>query len=101
MSIRPEPSEPPLLLTPGRGMLAGELEGAASASRFDSENSTEFSWRWPVRPPPAAPLPWVWRPPLASTWPPAEPKEKEGEAAGSGAALGEANRSALGPELTM
>src|SRR5688572_32263535 len=101
MSIRPEPSEPPLLLIPGRGKLAaGELEGCASASRLDSEKSTEFSWRWPVRPPPAAPLPWLWRPPPDSIWAPAEPNENEGEGAGSGAAAGEANRSALGPELT-
>jgi hypothetical protein len=67
MSIRPEPSVVVLAL-PGppaeRFALAGRpllpVFGLASASRFDSENSTEFSWRCPVMPPaapPCAPLP--------------------------------------------
>src|SRR4051794_24699761 len=94
MSMRPEPSEPPLLLTPGRGaMLAGAF-GDASASGLDSEKSTEFSWRWPVSPPPAPlpPPPWTRMGDSAGA---AEPKENE-EAGSEAALTGDAKRSALG-----
>ena len=66
MSIRPEPSVVVVVLglvAPGDRRLGSgaALLGLASASRLDSENSTEFSCRWPVMPlatpPPPAPLP--------------------------------------------
>jgi len=42
--MRPEPSDE-ALLTPGRGATLTSALGAASASRLESEKSTEFSWR--------------------------------------------------------
>src|SRR5439155_3760117 len=80
ISMSPEPSVGPV--APGRsGPLLACAAGAASASRLDSENSTEFSWRWPVRlEPPPAPL--LRRPEPPSAWeaPAFEPNENDGEA---------------------
>jgi hypothetical protein len=75
--------------------LAGAL-GEASASRFDSENSTEFSCRCPVRPPAdARPAP---LPPLRMAGSGALNEAKDGDDAGafsgSGDDDGEAKRSA-------
>src|SRR5262249_24685061 len=49
MSIRPEPSVVGAGAGPRDAEGAGFALGIASDCRFDSENSTEFSWRCPVR----------------------------------------------------
>src|SRR6185295_572812 len=76
MSISPEPSvvgagaEPRLM--EGDGLAAG----IASDCRFESENSTEFSWRWPVR---FSTRPPSW--PAIDTAPPPEDGQFEAELA--------------------
>src|SRR5262245_5778873 len=76
MSISPEPSvvgagaEP--RLTAGDGLAAG----IASDCRFESENNTEFSWRWPVR---FSTRPPSW--PAIDTAPPPEDVQLEAELA--------------------
>src|SRR5512138_700818 len=47
MSMRPEPSV--VGAVDGSADDAGFAAGIASDCRFESENRTEFSWRWPVR----------------------------------------------------
>ena len=54
MSMRPDPS---VFELPDGGRIPAEWLGIASASRFDRENSTEFSFRWPVKWVEPAPLP--------------------------------------------
>src|SRR5580765_3925263 len=49
MSIRPEPSVVGAGAVPNDAAGAGFALGIASDCRFESENSTEFSWRWPVK----------------------------------------------------
>ena len=48
MSIRPEPSVVGAVVG-SDAIVDGFALGIASDCKFESENRTEFSWRWPVR----------------------------------------------------
>jgi hypothetical protein len=100
MSMSPEPS---LLLeedgVPRAGDGAGNGEdGFARASRFESEKRTEFSWRWPVKPPAEAPpVAGIASNPAKPAPAEAAPEEEDGALA-AGARVGAANKSlAAGP----
>src|SRR4051812_50080120 len=104
MSIKPEPSVVGAGAAPSDAVDIGFALGIASDCRFESENSTEFSWRWPGRlstrppswpaidatlaPPPPPPQPGPRESPDAGQCAPAPPKRSPPPPAGAPAARG-------------
>ena len=88
MSMSPEPS---VFVDADGDRMPPDCAGTASASRFERENSTEFSLRWPVRCVEPAPLPPEDRLTAGSAGCVGDPPPKRNGEDGAGAATADAD----------